>query len=126
MVDNFSLKNYLTENKLTAVSKKILKEEIFDSLEAAKQAAITSSLEDGTVQHVDKISDNKYKLSDWYDSDMTVYSVEDGRELNEEENLEEMYDEEDLDYDDPGAYDRMRDFGAMSSPWRNSRSSQRR
>ena len=77
-----------------------LKESIGNDLEMAKQEAQENSKE-GYVQHVNK-TENGYEVSDWYDSDDTVYSYEDGKEIN---NREDMFmDDEfanDLDnYDD--------------------------
>ena len=71
-----------------------------NDLEMAKQEAQENSKE-GYVQHVNK-TDDGYEVSDWYDSDTTVCSYENGEEIN---NREDMFmDDEfanDLDnYDD--------------------------
>jgi hypothetical protein len=52
-----------------------------DNLKAAKKEAQKISKEEGVVQHVNMISNNKYKVEDFYDSDTTVSSYENGREL---------------------------------------------
>jgi hypothetical protein len=71
-----------------------------NELMAAKDRAKRNS-EEGYVQHVNK-TENGYEVSDWYDSDTTVCSYEDGREINSREDM--FGDEEyanDLDnYDD--------------------------
>jgi hypothetical protein len=77
-----------------------LTENNINDLEMAKQEAQENSKE-GYVQHVNK-TENGYEVSDWYDSDDTVYSYENGKEIN---NREDMFmDDEfanDLDnYDD--------------------------
>lgn len=54
-----------------------------DSLEAVKAEALRISKEEGVVQHVNSIDNDRYKISDWYDSDSTICSYENGRELNE-------------------------------------------
>jgi hypothetical protein len=51
-------------------------------LETAKAQAQANS-EEGYVQHVNKNEDGTYSISDWYDSDSTVYSYENGMSLNE-------------------------------------------
>jgi hypothetical protein len=101
-----------------------LTESYMDDLEAAKKEAQENSKE-GYVQHVNK-TDNGYEISDWYDSDTTVYSYENGEEIN---NREDMFmDDEfanDLDNYDDDMYDQsyqwddenpdLRDLGANLS-----------
>ena len=58
---------------------KILKEGM--SFEEAKEKALNISKEEGVAQHVNQITDTKFVISDWYDADTTVFSCEDGREL---------------------------------------------
>lgn len=62
-----------------------LQEEPFgdDNFEQAKAEAQRISREEGVVQHVNQVSDNRFKVSDWYDGDNTVISFENGRQLNE-------------------------------------------
>jgi hypothetical protein len=52
------------------------------TLEQAKSEAQRISKEEGVSQHVNKIG-NIYKVEDWYDSDTTVASYENGRSLRE-------------------------------------------
>jgi hypothetical protein len=54
-----------------------------DNFEQAKEKALNISKEEGVVQHVNQVSDNNFKVSDWYDSDNTVVSFENGKQLNE-------------------------------------------
>lgn len=57
---------------------KILKENVFDYLDDAKEEAKRISKEEGVVQHVNGLANGKYKVSDWYDSEETVCSYENG------------------------------------------------
>jgi len=59
-----------------------LKEGYGDSLEDAMKRAYENSL-DGYVQHVQSNEDGTFSVSDWYDSDNTVVSFEDGRKFND-------------------------------------------
>jgi len=60
------------------------------TLDDAKKEAMRISKEEGVAQHVNMVSDNNYKVDDWYDNDTTVVSYENGRQLNEtEENVDE-------------------------------------
>lgn len=60
------------------------------TLDDAKKEAMRISKEEGVAQHVNMVSDNNYKVGDWYDNDTTVVSYENGRQLNEtEENVDE-------------------------------------
>jgi len=70
--------------------KEIMNESPNDELEAAKDEARMNS-EEGYVQHVNKTKDG-YEVSDWYDDDTTVYSYENGEEIN---NREDMFDDDD-------------------------------
>ena len=47
-----------------------------DAMEYAK-----SESENGYAQHVNKISNNDYQVEDWFDSESTVVSFEDGEQL---------------------------------------------
>ena len=49
--------------------------------EDAMEYAQKISAKEGVVQHVNELPDGSYEVSDWYDSDSTVISFEDGREL---------------------------------------------
>ena len=49
--------------------------------EDAMEYAQKISEKEGVVQHVNELPDGSYEVSDWYDSDSTVISFEDGREL---------------------------------------------
>ena len=55
-------------------------ESLAQAIERAKQI----SDEEGVVQHVNRREDGSYEVSDWYDSDNTVFSYENGRELQED------------------------------------------
>jgi hypothetical protein len=59
--------------------------EIFESmdLETAKAEAQQISEEEGVVQHVNELPNGGYTISNWYDSDNTVISYENGMKLNE-------------------------------------------
>jgi hypothetical protein len=79
-------------------------------LESAKDEAKMSS-EEGYVQHVNK-TENGYEVSDWYDSDTTVVSYENGEEINNREDMfidGDMYDQN-YQYDDENPD--LRDLGA--------------
>jgi len=60
-----------------------LNESSTNNFEEIKQKAQRISKEEGVAQHVNKISDNNYQVSDWYDNDSTIISYENGEELNE-------------------------------------------
>jgi hypothetical protein len=62
-----------------------LTENNINDLEMAKQEAQENSKE-GYVQHVNK-TDDGYEVSDWYDSDTTVCSYENGEEINNREDM---------------------------------------
>jgi hypothetical protein len=53
------------------------------NLEKAKAEAQRISQEEGVVQHVEETSEGsgEYRISDWYDSDLTVASYQNGMEL---------------------------------------------
>lgn len=74
--------NYLTDS--SGFEKYI--DELNESInfELAKDEALKISREEGVAQHVNQIPNDNYKVSDWYDADSTIFSCEDGRELNEE------------------------------------------
>jgi len=52
-------------------------------LKSIKNKAQQISKVEGVVQHVNMVSNDNYTLSDFFDSENTVASYEDGRELNE-------------------------------------------
>lgn len=56
---------------------KILKKESVDSaLKAAIKTASIESKENGNaIQHIEKLPNGKYNVSDWYDEDLTVLSI---------------------------------------------------
>ena len=60
------------------------------NFEQVKAEALRISKEEGVVQHVNQVSDNVFKISDWYDSDSTVISFENGRQLNEMNSPEKL------------------------------------
>lgn len=64
------------------MEKKNIKEST-DNFEQVKAEAQRISREEGVAQHVNQVSDNVFKISDWYDADTTVISFENGRQLNE-------------------------------------------
>jgi hypothetical protein len=79
----------MIKKELTSKSvKESLNEGYGMSLEDAKAEAKRISREEGVVQHVEETEEGsgKYKVSDWYDSDLTVASYEDGMSLNENKN----------------------------------------
>jgi hypothetical protein len=94
-----SVEPNLEENKMrefvSQMIKEIMNESPNDELEAAKDEARMNS-EEGYVQHVNKTEDG-YEISDWYDDDTTVYSYENGEEIN---NREDMFDDDDDHSDD--------------------------
>ena len=53
------------------------------SLESAFEEANKISKEEGVVQHVNKINNDNYVVSDWYDEETTVGSFENGKKINE-------------------------------------------
>lgn len=64
--------------------KKINEQEINESkkeLEIAKKEAQKISKEEGVVQHVNKTRNGGYRVEDWYDSDNTVASYNNGMEI---------------------------------------------
>jgi hypothetical protein len=80
-------KGIITEN----VEEEVVSEAYGMSLEDAKEEAQRVSEEEGVVQHVEETEEGsgKYRVSDFYDSDLTVISYEYGRPLNEEEEVVE-------------------------------------
>ena len=60
-----------------------------EALAQAIKRAKQISDEEGVVQHVNRREDGSYEVSDWYDSDNTVFSYQYGRELEEADSLEE-------------------------------------
>jgi len=77
----------LNESKLRSLVRNLIKEELNEgygmSLEDAKAEAQRISQEEGVVQHVEETSEGsgEYRVSDWYDSDLTVASYQNGMEL---------------------------------------------
>jgi hypothetical protein len=77
----------LNESKLRSLVRNLIKEELNEgygmSLEDAKAEAQRISQEEGVVQHVEETSEGsgEYRISDWYDSDLTVASYQNGMEL---------------------------------------------
>ena len=77
----------LKESKLRSLVRNLIKEELNEgygmSLEDAKAEAQRISQEEGVVQHVEETSEGsgEYRVSDWYDSDLTVASYQNGMEL---------------------------------------------
>jgi hypothetical protein len=68
---------------LTEVLNEYGTSDYFNEYEDAVKYAEDISSREGVVQHVNELPDGTYKVSDWYDSDTTVISFENGRELNE-------------------------------------------
>jgi hypothetical protein len=96
-IKDFDKKNW-TPNEL----KESLNEEIDPELLDVLQTAMRISKEEGVVQHVNKTDYGKgYTVSDWYDSDNTVMSFEDGRILKESQDqpLKKKIKKESLDAD---------------------------
>jgi len=52
-----------------------------ESYNEAVKYAQEISKKQGVVQHVNELPDGSYKISDWYDDDMTIISFENGRQL---------------------------------------------
>jgi len=61
----------------------MIQEEVDEELLDVAQTAMRISKEEGVVQHVNELPGGGYTISDFYDSDSTVISFEDGRKLNE-------------------------------------------
>ena len=76
-------------NRNMGESREKLKEGYGMSLEDAMKQAYEESL-NGYVQHVEDNGDGTFKVSDWYDSDMTIVSFEDGRKFNDRTSEYEM------------------------------------
>jgi len=57
--------------------------ELYDKFEDANNEALKISKEEGVAQHVNELPNGKYEVSDWFDSDQTIKSYENGRSLNE-------------------------------------------
>lgn len=60
-----------------------INESYMNNLNDAKEKAKEISKKEDVAQHVNKISNDEYEISDWYDKNKTVASYESGRELNE-------------------------------------------
>ena len=82
----FKQNKNIKENKLRSIINTIIREELNEgygmSLEDAKAEAKRISKEEGVIQHVEETEEGsgKYRVSDWYDSDLTVVSYEEGKE----------------------------------------------
>lgn len=78
-------KGIITEN----VEEEVVSEAYGMSLEDAKAEALKISKEEGVAQHVEETEEGSgtYRVSDFYDSDLTVVSYENGRLLNEAEKV---------------------------------------
>lgn len=64
-----------------------IKEEVDPELLDVAQTAMRISKEEGVVQHVNQLPGGRgYTISDFYDSDNTIISFENGRKLNELQN----------------------------------------
>ena len=82
--------------------KNVLKEQSFssdlarvdDELKRAMEEAQRISKEEGVTQHVNHIGKGRFDVSDWYDSDNTVASFENGRKINESLKEQEEPEEE--------------------------------
>jgi len=62
----------------------VINEEVDEELLDVAQTAMRISKEEGVVQHVNELPGGRgYTISDFYDSDSTVISFENGRKLNE-------------------------------------------
>ena len=89
-IEKFISDNMFKKGRLDDLAKEYIKslkglneiENMGMDLETAKAQAQANS-EEGYVQHVNKNEDGTYSISDWYDSDSTVYSYENGMSLNE-------------------------------------------
>jgi hypothetical protein len=78
--DWFSIFNKsLTENDITEYGTS----DYIEDFEEAKKYAQAMSEKHGVVQHVNEVPSGGYKVSDWYDSDTTLASYENGLPLNE-------------------------------------------
>lgn len=64
---------------------KVIKQSLNENMDlnTAKSKAQKISKEEGVVQHVNRISNNKYSVQDFYDDDSTIISYENGKQLNE-------------------------------------------
>lgn len=90
--------------------KAVLKEQSFssdithvdDELKRAMEEAQRISKEEGVAQHVNHIGKGRFDVSDWYDSDNTVVSFENGRKINESiKEQEDSAPEEDVPTEEP-------------------------
>lgn len=81
-----------------------------NELETAKDEARMNS-EEGYAQHVNKTA-NGYEVSDWYDSDSTVVSYENGEEINNREDMFIDGDMHDQNYQWDDENPDLRDLGA--------------
>lgn len=80
--DNMFKKGRIDDLAKALVSKNKMNEGYGMSLEDAKAKAKHISKEEGVVQHVEETEEGsgEYRVSDWYDSDLTVVSYENGME----------------------------------------------
>lgn len=80
--------DYYVANALLKYEKLSVKEGMMNELNLNIPQALKDMIEDATkesengyVQHIEYVGPGKYRISDWFDSDNTVYSVEDRRVL---------------------------------------------
>lgn len=83
---------------ITEQSKKVLAEG-YSKEEAMEIARVES--EGGFVQHVNRLSNGMYRAEDWYDSDNTVATYEDGELVRSYDHLDEFTLDYGTDYDNP-------------------------
>jgi hypothetical protein len=80
---NISDVHYLNEStnmvnkKLPLFEQYVNESDVYDTKDEAEELAKKISKEEGVVQHVNKVSGG-YSVDDWYDSDSTVSSYENG------------------------------------------------
>ena len=79
------------KKKQDATGTTIVEPDLNESLEQMKEKAQQISKEEGVAQHVNELPNGVFNVSDWYDSENTVASYENGQQLNE--NKEEEIDE---------------------------------
>ena len=72
-----------------------------DGLEQAKAEAQRISKEEGVAQHVNKVG-NRYRVEDWYDSDTTVASYENGEQCEQSARNDQSFREFGMDFDQLG------------------------
>lgn len=85
--------DYYVANALLKYEKLSVKEGMVSELNLNIPQSLKDMIEDATkesengyVQHIEYAGPGKYRISDWFDSDNTIYSVEDGRVLLDKTN----------------------------------------